>query len=173
MMDDDANLAGPLSKTRQKQQAKQVEKLAQRLVELAANQLAQLDLPAAVLDDVEAARSTRGRGSSKRQLKYLAGRLRGSAGLVESLALQLDRLDQVRRNDKREFHRLEGLRDRLCNPASFAEAMAEVEILAPDLDHKGIARLARSFHQHADKRAFREIFRRLRQELTESEESPP
>ena len=34
--------------------------------------------------------------------------------------------------------------------------------LYPQIDRKVISRLARSVHQHADKRASREIFKRLR-----------
>jgi len=71
-------------------------------------------------------------------------------------------LDQVSRSEKREFHQLERLRDRLCDSSSFDEAFKEVLELYPQIDRKVISRLARSVHQYSDKRAFREIFKRLR-----------
>lgn len=154
----------PLSRTKQKQLAKQIEQLAGQLVDLPENQFNQLQLTAEIGEEVELARSTRGRGSHKRQIKHLAGMLRKRDDEAQQLLEQLQDLDQVARTEKREFHQLEQLRDRLCDPGSFDAAFDEMLELYPGVDRKSIARLARSVHQHADKRAFREIFKRLRAE---------
>jgi ribosome-associated protein len=69
--------------------------------------------------------------------------------------------------DRRQFHHLEELRDRLCDPDRFPAALDEVLELYPNIDRNTISRLSRSVHQHADRRAARELFRRLRDELTE------
>jgi len=155
----------PLSKTKKKQQAKEVEEIAVRLVELSGQQFTQLDLPADIVREVEQARSTRGHNSLRRQLKYLAGVLRKDEDILDRLMEQLGSLDQVARGEKKQFHLLEDLRDRLCNRETFDAAFAEMLELAPGIDRNTMARLARSVQQHADRRAFREIFKRLRDEV--------
>ncbi len=155
----------PLSRTKKKQQAKQVEQVAERLVTLTDNQFSQLSLPEDVLYEAEEARSTKGRSSQRRQLKYLAGLLRKMPDALNSLLQQLQTLDQVGRSDKKQFHQLEKLRDRLCSAETFSGAFDEMIELVPGIDRKAISRLARSVQQHDDRRAYREIFRRLRDEL--------
>ncbi len=155
----------PLSRTKKKQQAKDIELLAEHLVELGDNQFSQLKLPEQVLREAEAARATKGRSSQRRQLKHLAGMLRKIGDELEQIKEQLTELDQVARTDKRQFHQLEKLRDRLCRQDSFDAAFNDMLELVPDIDRKSIARLARSVHQHEDKRAYREIFKRLREAM--------
>lgn len=153
-----------VSKTRRKKQAKEIEQLALQLAELGDNQFNQLELPEMVLREVLLARTTKGRGSHKRQIKHLAGLLRKLDDEVALIREQLDRLDQVAGVEKRQFHQIESLRDRLCSADSFESAFNEMLELCPDIDRKAISRLARSVHQHGDKRASREIFKRLRDE---------
>lgn len=155
----------PLSRTKKKQQAKQVEQIAEQLVELGDNQFAQLELPEDVIREAELTRATKGRSSQRRQLKHLASVLRKSEETLEGLLAQLDNLDQVARTDKKQFHLLEKLRDRLCQKETFDEAFNEMLEMIPEIDRNSIARLARSVHQYEDKRAYREIFKRLRESL--------
>ncbi|MDA3903748.1 MAG: DUF615 domain-containing protein [Desulfuromusa sp.] len=157
----------PLSRTKKKQEAKQVEQIAEQLVSLPDKQFSQIDLPAIVAQEAELARATKGRGSQRRQLKHLAGLIRKSEDVLEALTRQLESLDQVTRGDKKQFHQLEKLRDRLCDADSFTAAFDEMLELAPEIDRKAISRLSRSVQQHDDRRASREIFRRLRDEFTE------
>ncbi|MCK5826848.1 MAG: DUF615 domain-containing protein [Desulfuromusa sp.] len=154
----------PLSRTKKKQQAKQVELVAKQLVDLTDHQFSQLNLPAAIAQEAELARTTRGHGSQRRQLKHLAGMLRKAEDDLSALLEQLANLDQVARGDKKQFHQLEKLRDRLCNVDSFATAFTDMLELVPEIDRKAISRLVRSVQQHDDRRAYREIFRRLRDE---------
>ena len=159
----------PLSRTKKKQQAKQIEQIAEQLVGLTDNQFSQLDLPVTIAQEAEQARLTKGRSSQRRQLKHLAGMLRKSEDALESLLNQLATLDQVSRGEKKQFHQLEKLRDRLCDADSFAAAFDEMLELVPNIDRKTISRLARSVQQHDDRRAYREIFRRLRDELEDTQ----
>ncbi len=168
MMDDYVEEDLPLSRTKKKQQAKQVEQIADQLVGLSDKQYSQLDLPVIVAQEAESARVTKGHSSQRRQLKHLAGMIRKSEGALESLMKQLANLDQVTRGEKKQFHKLEKLRDRLCDADSFAVAFDEMLELIPDIDRKAISRLARSVQQHDDRRAYREIFRRLRDESGEN-----
>ena len=155
----------PLSRTKKKQQAKQVEEIAEQLAGLTDKQFSQVDLPVAIALEAEEARSTKGRSSQRRQLKHLAGMIRKSEDVLATLVRQLANLDQVSGGEKKQFHQLEKLRDRLCDADSFTAAFDEMLELTPDIDRKTILRLARSVHQHEDRRAYREIFRRLRDEL--------
>ncbi len=164
-MDDTVQDDLPLSRTKKKHQAKQIEQIAEQLAGLTDNQFSRLELPAEIAREAELARSTKGRSSQRRQLKHLAGLLRKSEEVLEALLPQLQNLDQVARGEKKHFHRLEDLRDRLCQKESFDPAFKELLELAPDIDRNTISRLARSVHQHDDRRAYREIFRRLREEL--------
>ena len=155
----------PLSKTKKKQLAKEIERLADQLAEMSEKQYARLSLSAGLAEEVALARATKGRGSHKRQIKHLAGALRKQDDELQSVLTQMANLDQVSRDDKQGFHRLEILRDRLCDKSSFDDAFNELLGLCPQIDRKTISRLARSVHQHEDKRAAREIFRRLRDEV--------
>lgn len=158
----------PLSRTKKKQQAKQIEEIASQLTNLTDKQFSQIELPAEISREADLARSTKGLSSQRRQLKHLAGLIRKSEGAREDLLRQLESLDQVSRGEKKQFHQLEKLRDRLCDAGSFAAAFDEMLELMPEIDRKTISRLARSVQQHDDRRAYRDIFRRLRDELAEN-----
>ncbi|SDZ79686.1 ribosome-associated protein [Desulfuromusa kysingii] len=157
----------PLSRTKKKQQAKQIEEIAAQITNLTDKQFAQLDLPVEIAKEAELARTTKGLSSQRRQLKHLAGMIRKSEGALDNLLLQLEGLDQVSRGEKKQFHQLEKLRDRLCDVDSFAAAFAEMLELMPDIDRNTISRLARSVQHHDDRRAYRDIFRRLRDQSAE------
>jgi ribosome-associated protein len=160
----------PLSKTKKKQQAKEVEKLAIQLVELPLPQFRKLPLDEEIRAEVKAARETLGRGSHKRQVKHLAGVLRAREDFLPAVFAAIAEIDQVKRTDKRQFHRFEELRDRLCAAESFQAALDEMVRLWPAIDAGGITRLAQSVHNFGDKRASREIFKRLRESAEHKEE---
>jgi len=145
-----------------KRQAKAVELLAQRLTELSEAELAALPKLPELDKEIELARSTRGHSSRKRQIKHLAGLLRGLDEQREALAAALDGQEVNKRREVMAFRHLEALRDRLCSRATCEEALQEVRSSYPQLDDARLARLAGSVHEHNDKRAAREIFRRLR-----------
>jgi len=152
----------PLSRTKQKQLAKEVEQLAMQLTAMSEKAFKGLNMPEGIAREAAEARSTKGHSSQKRQIKHLAGLLRNSEAALAQIREQLQGLDQVSRTEKKEFHQLEKLRDRLCEEKTFVAALAEMTANFPQADEKTIARLAGSVHQHGDKRAYREIFKRLR-----------
>ena len=166
-MDEKVEQDIPLSKTKLKKLAKEVESLAKQLTELTDAEFKRLELDDELRGEAILARDTLGRGSHKRQIKHLAGLLREQPEEVVSLREALGAQDQVALEDRRQFHHLEQLRDRLCDQDSFQSAFDEVLELCPNIDRKAISRLSRSVHQHADKRAARELFRRLRDEPTD------
>jgi ribosome-associated protein len=112
--------------------------------------------------EIALVRSTSGHSSRKRQIKHLAGLLRRDDEKRAKIAETLDSQAISQRQDILAFHHLEDLRDRLCSAATIESALAEVRSAYPQIDEGKLARLAGSVHEHADKRAAREIFRRLR-----------
>jgi ribosome-associated protein len=145
-----------------KREAKAVEYLAQRLAELSDAELAKLPQEPGLTKEIELARNTRGHSSRKRQIKHLAGFLRGNEEQREEIEAALDGQAVSDRQEAMAFHHLENLRDRLCAAGTFEVALAEVRSAYPLLDDRKLARLACSVHDFGDKKAAREIFRRLR-----------
>ena len=152
-----------------KRAAKAIEELARQAVELAEAQWKKLPASPAVRAEIGLARTTKGHGARKRQIKHLAALLRQREEEAQGLQAFLSGLDQLHLREKRDFHELEELRDRLCDPDRCAAALEELEGTLPGLDRPALGRLARSVHANGDRRAFREIFRRLR----EAKENPP
>jgi ribosome-associated protein len=145
-----------------KREAKSVELLAQKLADLPETELARLPSDPALAKEIELTRQTTGHSSRKRQIKHLAGLLRRDDEIRVAIETALDRQAVSHRQETLAFHELENLRDRLCNKASFAAALQEVRASYPLIDDSKITRLAGSVHEHGDRRAAREIFRRLR-----------
>lgn len=145
-----------------KREAKAVEQLAQDLSDLPESEIAKLPMEAELAKEVELARNTKGHSSRKRQIKHLAGFLRRHEDEREAVATALEGHSVNQRQETLAFHHLEELRDRLCSATSFDEAIAEVRNTFPFVDDGKLSRLARSVHENSDKRAAREIFRRLR-----------
>lgn len=145
-----------------KREAKAVEQLAQRLADLPEAGLARLKLGPELGREVALARSTQGHSSRKRQIKHLAGVLRQLDDQREAIEAAIDGQQQQQRREVLAFHHLEELRDRLCHETSHDAALAEIRGAYPQIDTGKLANLARSVQENADKRAAREIFRRLR-----------
>lgn len=160
--DETESLAEGPSRSALKRDAKAVELLAQRLAELSDAELGRLPKNPELTKEIELARNTRGHGSRKRQIKHLAGLLRGNDEQREAIETALDGQAVSQRQETLTFHHLEELRDRLCATATFKAALAEVRAAYPLLDAGKLTRLAGSVHDHNDKRAAREIFRHLR-----------
>jgi ribosome-associated protein len=149
------------SRTARKRAAHAVEDLAYQLVELPDSQWRKLPVDAELREEIALARNTQGHGSRKRQTRHLAALLRERGEVIETVREFLDAIGQQTRQQTESFHELEVLRDRLCAPATFAAALEEAKEQT-GIDPEALAGLARSVHTGGDKRAAREIFRRLR-----------
>ena len=110
----------------------------------------------------------RSHSSRKRQIKHLAGVLRSHNDQREAIEAALESQSVSQRQDTLAFQHLEELRDRLSNIGTFDQALEEIRNSYPLIDHRRIARLARSVHENADKKASREIFRQLRKTQEQS-----
>ena len=151
-----------------KREAKAVEHLAQRLADLPEAELARLPQEPELAREIELVRTTRGHSSLKRQIKHLAGFLRSRNDQREAIEAALESQSVSQRQDTLAFQHLEELRDRLCSIGTFDQALEEIRNSYPLIDHRRIARLARSVHENADKKAAREIFRQLRKTQEQS-----
>lgn len=152
---------GP-SKSAKKRAAKAVEATAAQLADLPEAEWSKLPAPEDLRREIALARQTKGGGARKRQIKHLAGILRRREDDLESLQAFLDGLHQNQFQEKKDFHFLEELRDRICDPERSEQALNEVTATLPGVDRKGLSRLASSVHTSKDRKAFREIFRRLK-----------
>jgi len=161
-MNDDFLTPPPPSRTAKKRAVKAVEELAATLLKMADADYRRLPLSGEIARELAQGRTIKSHGARKRQLKHLAGLLRRDDESREAAEIFVADLDQSRRQNTADFHHLETLRDRLCDPARCAEALAEIEQTLPEVDAGKIRRLAESVQNTADKRAFREIFRMLR-----------
>ena len=150
-----------------KREAKEVELLAQKLSDLPDAKLASLPKGPELAREIDQARSTKGHSSRKRQVKHLAGYLRRHEEQREAIEAALEGQAVTQRQETLAFHHLEELRDRLCAATSFDAAITEVRASYPHIDDRKLARLAHAVHEHGDKKAAREIFRRLRKAAEE------
>jgi ribosome-associated protein len=162
MVTEQKEWAGP-SRSAKKRAAHQIEELAFELAEMAEAEWRKLPASPELREEILQARETRGHGARKRQIKHLAGVLRRDEEETAALRDFLDGHHALQLAEKKTFHTLEELRDRLCDPVLFDAALQEVGRSCPGVDAAEIARLARLVQASEDRRAFREIFRRLRE----------
>ena len=155
------------SRSAKKRAAHEVEKLAGELAELAEAEWRKLPAPPELREEILRARETRGHGARRRQIKHLAGVLRRHEEETAALRAFLDGTHAQQWAEKKAFHSLERLRDRLCDPESFATALQEALRTSPSADPAEITRLARAAQGGDDRRAYRELFRRLREGVAE------
>jgi len=146
-----------------KRAAKAVEETARQLAELPETQLGKLPLGADLRCELDLVRGAKGHSAAKRQLKHLAGLLRRDEEAREELEAWLAGYHADHFREVRAFHDLEALRDRLCAAESSAQALDEVRGNFPGVDLRKLEGLIRSVQANGDKKAFREIFRRLRE----------
>jgi ribosome-associated protein len=152
--------AGP-SRSAKKRAAHQVEELAHELAEMAEAEWRKLPASPELRDEIRQARETRGHGARKRQIKHLAGVVRRDEEEAAALRDFLDGHHAQQLAEKKTFHTLEELRDRLCDPALFEAALQKSDG-ASGVDSVEIAPAGWVAHGSED-RGLREIFRRLRE----------
>jgi len=145
-----------------KREAKAVEKLAERLVDLPETELPNLPLTDDIREELLQTRNTKGHSSRKRQLKHFAGLLRRDEEAREALQEAMTQFDTKHGQETADHHDLEKLRERLCSPPEHDAALREVAANFPAVDCKALQRLVKSVQHGGDKKAYREIFRRLR-----------
>jgi len=154
---------GP-SRTQQRREALAVLALANQLVELPPSRLAKLELPEEVRDEIANLRKITAHIARKRQLAFLAKKMRRfDDSVFDSVRAELGENRERRRQETAAMHRLESLRERLLDDDEAAATLI-AEHPAIDRQHlRSLIRQARS-ERAANKppRAYREIFQLLK-----------
>lgn len=145
-----------------KREAKAIEQLAEQLVNMPEMELPALPLDEELRAELLDVRQTKGHSSRKRALKHFAGQLRRDDDARESLQEAMTQFDMKHGQETAAQHDLEKLRERLCSVDEQDAALQEVSTRFPSVDCKALQRLIKSVQQSKDKRAYRDIFRRLR-----------
>ncbi|NND90281.1 MAG: DUF615 domain-containing protein [Granulosicoccus sp.] len=144
-----------ISKSQRKRDADLVRDLGARLAELGASELATIPLPDDVLSAIHELNRLKAHGARKRQLGFLAKRLRQID--VEPIDAALLRLRQAARANTRSLHLIEHWRDRLLGEV---DGESEKVALTAFLDE----------YMEADRQRFRHL---QRQALDERQKNRP
>jgi len=162
-MADETMIQGRPNRSAQKRDARAVEALARQLAELPEASFNHLPATEELREEILLARRTTAHGARKRQIKHLAALLRQRQEVAAELGAFVASLQRQQQVETEGFHRIEQLRDRLCQPATFAAALTEAKRDFPGLPEATISALARSVHHSGDRAAARKLFRLLRQ----------
>ncbi|MFK7859054.1 MAG: ribosome biogenesis factor YjgA [Granulosicoccus sp.] len=100
-----------ISKSQRKREADEIRELGARLTELGASELASIDLPDDVISAIKEYSRIKAHGARKRQLGYLAKRLRHVD--IEPINAALEKIRQLARSNTISLHKIEHWRDRL------------------------------------------------------------
>ncbi|HEV2622715.1 MAG TPA: ribosome biogenesis factor YjgA [Frateuria sp.] len=155
---------GP-SRTQQRREALAVLALATQLVELPPSRLARLELPEDVLEEIANVRRISSHIARKRQLGFLAKKMRRhDEAVFDSVRAELGENRERQRQETAAMHRLETLRERLLEDD---EAAATLIAEHPSVDRQHLRSLVRQARSEraANKppRAYREIFQLLKE----------
>ena len=163
--DDDIEPPDEPSKSARKRHAAELKDLGDQLVDLPPAELEALPLDEKLRDAIELARRITAHGGAARQRQLIGKLLRKSD--VAELKAAIERAALARRLAARDFHRLEGWRERLI--AEGEQAVAELVSLEPRVEAERLrALVAEARAEHAAGRppaASRALFRQLRQWL--------
>lgn len=150
------------SRSARKRAAQATEDLARSILDLSAAALKDLPLGREVRSEIDLARRVRSHGARKRQIKHLASLLRSHDEERHLLQQAFEQETAVRRRGVCDFHRLEVLRENICDPATCEAALDDAATELPGLDRSEAARLAAAWREQGDKAAYRALFRCLR-----------
>jgi ribosome-associated protein len=155
------------SKTQRKREMHELQTLGTRLVELNSEQLAAIGLPERLRDAIEFARRTTKHEARRRQMQYI-GRLMRSVD-PGPIREKLKIWDGVSAQHTAEQHKVERWRDRLLEDDSSVDELVRAH---PAIDARHLRALARKARDErasgAPPRAYRELFRALREIVVES-----
>jgi ribosome-associated protein len=152
-----------VSKSQRKHENHAQQALSEELVHLNTEQLAQLDLPQALLDAVRMAQQIKSRSAHKRQLQFIGKLMRELD--PQPIEQKMDDLKGVSRQAVALQHKTEQWRDRLLGEDQ--AALEELFDTYPHADRQHIRQLIRNAinERKANKplRAFRELYQVLKE----------
>ena len=155
------------SKTQRKREMHDLQALGARLVELNSEQLAEVGLPDDLREAVEFAQRTTKHEARRRQMQYIGKLMRSvdPAPIREKLKIW----DGISADHTARQHRVERWRDRLIEDESVVDELIRAH---PGIDARHLRALARKARaertEGAPPRAYRELFRALREIVADS-----
>ncbi|MFK8081882.1 MAG: ribosome biogenesis factor YjgA [Granulosicoccus sp.] len=165
-----------ISKSQRKRDADEIRALGARLSELGASELASIPLPDDVLSAIEELSRIKAHGARKRQLGFLAKRLRHVD--IEPIDAALEKIRQVARNNTISLHKVEQWRDRLLGDIEGEhpkEALTAFLAEFTGADRQRFRHLqAQALKERQSKRppaAARQLFKAIRDETTADPDS--
>lgn len=159
------------SRTRQRIEALEIRSLAEKLVALPAAQLARLPIPEELMPHIVETQRITSHIAHKRQLQFLAKQMRREEDeVLEAIRDAMDEGGEAARRETALLHQAEQWRDRLL--ADGDAALADLLEAFPHTDRQKLRQLARNAADEKARnkppRAFRELFRELRDVLAEA-----
>lgn len=175
--DETGEFHGP-SRSEQRRAALDVLALGEKLAALTPTQLARLPVPESLLPHIADARRITAHVARKRQVAFLAKQMRREDdATLDAIRDALDAGGEAARRETAAMHRIEAWRERLL--AEGDAALSELLEAHPSADRQHLRRLVRAAGEERARnkppRAFRELFRELRELLEEpvTPASPP
>lgn len=164
------------SRSEQRRAALDVLELGEQLVALSAAQLARLPVPEDLLPHIREAQRITARIAHKRQLAFLAKQMRKlDDAALDAIRDAMRKDGETARRETALLHRAEALREALLGDDGDA-ALTELLAAHPGADRQKLRQLVRNAREERAKnkppRAFRELFRELRDLLAQDAAAP-
>ena len=162
------------SRSQNRRDALEVLALCEQLVALTPAQLAKLPVPEDLLPHIRETKRITSHIAHKRQLAFLAKQVRREdETTLDAIRDALDEKGEASRREISAMHRVEAWRDRLL--ADGDVALAELLDAYPEADRQLLRQLVRNTLEERKRnkppRAFRELFRELRELMLQSNEA--
>src|SRR4249919_3634866 len=163
------------SRSQQRREALEVLALGEKLVSMTEAQLAKLPVPESLLPHIRECKRITAQIAHKRQLQYLAKQMRRESDeALEALRDALDEKGDAARREVAAMHRVETWRERLIDGGD--AALAQLLDEHPAADRQLLRQLVRNTLEERKRnkppRAFRELYRELRELLLQGEDAP-
>jgi len=162
------------SRSQQRREALEVLALGEKLVSMTEAQLAKLPVPESLLPHIRECKRITAQIAHKRQLQYLAKQMRRESDeALEALRDALDEKGDAARREVAAMHRVETWRERLIDGGD--AALAQLLDEYPAADRQLLRQLVRNTLEERKRnkppRAFRELYRELRELLLQGEDA--
>ena len=151
-----------VSKSQMKREMLALQSLGEKLLQLSADQLAQLDLPEDLNNALLQARQMRKHGAKRRQLQYI-GRLMRAVDANE-IQTRYENITQSSAKAVQQLHKIEKWRERLMEEGD--SALQDLTHEYPNINRNHLRQLIRSAKQEQAQnkppRAYRKIFQLIK-----------
>jgi ribosome-associated protein len=162
------------SRSQNRRDALEVLALGEKLVSMTEAQLAKLPVPESLLPHIRECKRITAQIAHKRQLQYLAKQMRRESDeALEAIRDALDEKGDAARREVAAMHRVETWRERLVEGGD--AALAQLLDEHPAADRQLLRQLVRNTLEERKRnkppRAFRELYRELRELLLQGEDA--